>query len=146
MLTYSILAKHAENKALEKFDSKLLIEWFHSILHNLFNDDPCDPVEYEGKREEMDTLGSLVDKLSIVTVRMWHAQDDLYRFRRMTPEEWAEEFEGDPDRVRHILKRACDLNLQRNQLMDEIDKLNVEQLSMDEEERIKLFQPKHKQY
>lgn len=94
----------------------------------------------------MDTIGSLTDKLSIVTVRMWHAQDDLYRFRRMTPDEWAEEFGDDPDRVRHILKRACDLNLQRNQLMDEIDKLNVEQLSMTEEEKKKLYQPKWKNY
>lgn len=119
---------------------------FRAFLAVKFASDPCNPVKSEGEREEMDTFGSLVDKLSIVTTRMWHAQDDLYRFRRMTDEEWEAEFGDDPMKVRKILTRACELNLQRNQLIDEIDKLNVEQLSMSDEDKEKLYQPKHKMY
>ena len=142
MLRYSDFATYIEGIDLEGDVSSQ----FYLALQMLFVTDPCEPVENEGKREKMDTLGSLIDKLSIVTTRMWHAQDELYRFRKMTKAEWAKEFGNDPDRVRAILKRACDLNLQRNQLMDAIDKLNVEQLEMSEEERKKLYQPKHKLY
>lgn len=119
---------------------------FRNLLDHYFYNDPCDPIKSEGKKEEMDTFGNLVDKLSIVTVRMWHAQDDLYRYRRMTNEEWDEEFKDDSLKVKHTLTRACDLNLQRNQLMEEIDKLFTEALSMDEEERKKLLRPQHKNY
>lgn len=119
---------------------------FREMLDFFFYDDPCNPIESEGKKEKMDTFGALVDKLAIVTTRMWHAQDDLYRYRRMTDEEWEEEFGDDPKKVRNTLVRACELNLQRNQLMDEIDKLFTQALTMDEEERKKLFQPKHKMY
>lgn len=119
---------------------------FAILLSKYFSDDPCDPVEEEGKREEMDTVGSLYDKLAIVTTRMWHAQDDLYRYRRLSSEEWQEEFGEDPEKVRNTLVRACDLNLQRNQLIDEIDCLLASMFEMDPEERRKLYQPKHKMY
>lgn len=134
-------------EAIEKHDNlEDVIKNFQAILSVKFIGDPCNPIKEEGEKRKMDTLGSLVDKLSIVTTRMWHAQDDLYRFRRMTDEEWETEFGNDPMKVRKILTRACELNLQRNQLIDEIDKLNVEQLSMSDDEKIKLFQPKHKMY
>lgn len=119
---------------------------FAVLLKKYFSDDPCDYVEVEGKREEMDTIGSLYDKLAIVTTRMWHAQDDLYRFRRMSADEWKEEFVEDPDRVRVILVRACELNLQRNNLIDEIDHLLAQMFEMSSEERKKYYQPKHKMY
>lgn len=119
---------------------------FAVLLSKYFSDDPCDPIEEEGKREEMDTVGSLYDKLAIVTTRMWHAQDDLYRYRRMSSEEWHEEFKDDLDKVRTTLVRACELNLQRNTLIDEIDSLLASMFEMDSEERKKLYQPKHKMY
>ena len=119
---------------------------FVVLLSKYFSDDPCDPVEEEGKREEMDTVGSLYDKLAIVTTRMWHAQDDLYRYRRLSSEEWQEEFGDDPEKVRNALVRACELNLQRNCLIDEIDCLLASMFEMDPEERKKLYQPKHKMY
>lgn len=142
MLKITELAESIRTK--EDFDT--VADNFRAVLTLKFAIDPCNPVEEEGRKTEMDTFGSLVDKLAIVTTRMWHAQDDLYRFRRMSDEEWEAEFGDDPMKVRNILTRACELNLQRNQLIDEIDKLNVEQLSMDEEDKKKLYQPKHKLY
>lgn len=145
MLEYTKLAEACKDKIQNLSDEELVV-FAKETIDECFVSDPCDIVPSEGRREEMDTLGNLVDKLAIVTVRMWHAQDDLYRYRRMSTEEWQAEFAGDPDRVRHTLVRACELNLQRNQLMDEIDKLHLESLSMDEEEKQKLSAPKHKQY
>ena len=83
--------------------------------------DPLTPVPEEGRREMADTIGSLCDKLSIVTTRMWHAQDTLYEIRRMSKEQFIQRYGERPDEVYDILKRATDMNIQRNQLMDEID-------------------------
>ena len=145
MLQYSKFAMDCKGK-FEKLSGQELLDYAKDVIDECFDLDPCNPVQSEGIKEDMDTLGSLCDKLSIVTVRMWHAQDDLYRFRRMTPEEWQEEFGDDPDKVRQILVRACELNLQRNQLTDEIDQLHSDSLAMDEEEKKKLVAKKHKQY
>jgi hypothetical protein len=147
MLQIVRLAECVEiKKGTAKEDTIFSEPFFYGLLKKFFSDDPCDPIEAEGKREEMDTPGALFDKLAIVTTRMWHAQDDLYRFRRMGSEEWTKEFGEDPDKVRKILSRACELNLQRNQIMDEIDNLMVNMLNMSVEERKKLYQPKHKMY
>lgn len=145
MLAYSKLGDLCQNQ-LDQIPDKDLIDFAKAAIDQCFNDDPCDIVPNEGEREEMDTLGNLMDKLAIVTVRMWHAQDDLYRYRRMTKEEWRQEFGDRPDMVRHTLVRACELNLQRNQLMDEIDQLHKDSLVMNEEDRKKLVAKKHKQY
>ena len=143
MLQISELAKWLKKpERASEIDNKT----FAMLLKKYFSGDPCDPIEIEGKREEMDTVGSLYDKLAIVTTRMWHAQDDLYRFRRMSAGEWKEEFGEDPDKVRAVLVRACELNLQRNQLIDEIDCLLVRMFEMSPEERKKLYQPKYKMY
>lgn len=83
--------------------------------------DPLTPVPEEGRREVADTLGSLTDKLAIVTTRMWHCQDVLYEIRRMSKEQFIQKYSGKQDEVYDILKRATDMNIQRNQLMDEID-------------------------
>lgn len=145
MLAYSRLAEICKDK-IDQIPPEELLNFAKDAIDQCFSDDPCDIVLEEGKREDMDTLGNLVDKLAIVTTRMWHAQDDLYRYRRMTKDEWREEFKDDPDRVRHTLVRACELNLQRNQLMDEIDQLVSSMATMSDEERAKLVQRKHKMY
>ncbi len=60
----------------------------------------------------METLGSLVDKLTIANCRLWHLED-LRRDRNLP----------DPERL-----AACDMvsavNSERNALIDEIDQLS----------------------
>jgi hypothetical protein len=71
-----------------------------------------------------DTVGTLVDKLFTVDTKMWNGQEELYKIRRMTYEEFENEFlrnESKSRRLFEVLQRACDLNVQRNQLVNEID-------------------------
>lgn len=75
-----------------------------------------------------DTLGSLIDKLITIDMKMWNNQELLYEIRRMTYSEYKEKYfsdEGSKD-LWESLKKACDLNVQRNQLIDEIDEKVVE--------------------
>jgi len=74
----------------------------------------------EGKK--MDTLGNLVDKLTTVNAKLWHNQEELYKIRKMTPEEFESVHGKDLRGLHAILARCCDLNVQRAKLMDEIDK------------------------
>lgn len=100
-----------------------------------------------------DTLGSLVDKLTTVDLKMWNNQELLYEIRKMTFEEFKEKFfttEDGAEKLWSWLKKACDLNLQRNQLIDEIDEKVVEivksQNSGEELDSGKFIQRKHKTY
>lgn len=74
----------------------------------------------------MDTLGSLVDKLITVDMKMWYAQEKLYLITKISYEEFLDEFNlEDTDGAKdlyELLRKAIDLNLQRNNLIDEIDK------------------------
>ena len=57
-----------------------------------------------------DTLGSLVDKLTVTNLKLWHVQDRVHQAAR--------DNEGlDLETV----KKLDRLNMQRNQLMAEID-------------------------
>jgi hypothetical protein len=73
----------------------------------------------------MDTLGSLVDKLITVDMKMWYAQESLYAIMKMTYEEFLEHYglpdSGGAQELFVALQKALDLNLQRNDLIDEID-------------------------
>ncbi len=73
----------------------------------------------------MNTLGSLIDQLITVDMKMWYAQEDLYKIRKMSYEEFITEFDlGDSDGAKFLFdtfQKAIDLNLQRNNLIDEID-------------------------
>lgn len=72
----------------------------------------------------MDTLGSLVDKLCTVDLKMWNNQELLYEIRRMTYEQFKSKYGQSEQGLQALwetLKRACDLNVQRNALIDEID-------------------------
>jgi hypothetical protein len=76
-----------------------------------------------------DTIGGLIDKLMTVDLKMYHNQDLLYEIRRMTFEEYKQKYFADEQGAEKLwtyLKKACDLNLQRNQLMDEVDERIVE--------------------
>lgn len=68
-----------------------------------------------------DTVGSLCNKLSCVTIQMWHNQEILYKIRKMTKEEFVEKYSNDLYDLHKTIKRCCDLNYQRSLLMDAID-------------------------
>jgi hypothetical protein len=100
-----------------------------------------------------DTLGSLVDKLTTVDLKMWNNQELLYEIRRMTFEEYKAKYfdaEEGAQRLWESLKKACDLNVQRNQLIDEVDEKVVEiiknAISGGDLDNGKYIQRKHKTY
>ena len=100
-----------------------------------------------------DTLGSIIDKMITVDLKMWHNQELLYKIRRMTFEEYKEEYFSSEDgalKLWESLKKACDLNVQRNQLIDEIDQKVIEiskcAASGEELDAGKFIQRKHKTY
>jgi len=76
-----------------------------------------------------DTLGSLIDKLFTVDTKMWNNQEELYKIRKMSFEEYKKAYFLDEDgamRLWGCLKQACDLNVQRNDLIDCIDEKIIE--------------------
>ena len=75
----------------------------------------------------MDTMGSLIDKLCTVDLKMWNAQEILYEVRRMTFGEFQIYLQNleNMEEIYNTFKKACDLNFQRNQLIDEIDQLFI---------------------
>lgn len=79
-------------------------------------------VDLEEDPEPMDTLGTLVDKLITVDLKMWHNQEALYKIRRMSSSEFVSEYGSHLDDLHGIIKRCCDLNVQRSRLMDAIDR------------------------
>ena len=72
-------------------------------------------------RTDMDTLGTLIDKLITVDLKMWHNQEALYAIRRMTPTDFKEKYGNNLTELYDTIKRCCDLNVQRSKLMDAID-------------------------
>lgn len=71
-----------------------------------------------------DTIGSLIDKLFTADMKMWNNQEVLYEIRRMSLDEFREKYfttDNGCEDLFECLKRCCDLNVQRNQLIDEID-------------------------
>jgi hypothetical protein len=100
-----------------------------------------------------DTLGNVVDKLITVDMKMWDNQELLYEIRRMSFDEYKLKYFEDENGAKllwDILKKTCDLNVQRNQLINEVDfkiiemidaKLNGENL-----DNGKFLQRSHKTY
>jgi len=65
-----------------------------------------------------ETVGDLIDKLTIANIKIWHAQEQVYEYERMTAEEYAQV----PAAVAHkAWKRIASLNLTRTELIGEID-------------------------
>jgi hypothetical protein len=100
-----------------------------------------------------DTLGGLIDKLCTVGLKMWNNQEILYEIRRMTFDEFKEKYWKTEDGAECLwacLKKACDLNCQRNQLIDEVDEKVIEMVEAANcGERLddgKFIQRKHKTY
>jgi hypothetical protein len=104
-------------------------------------------------RNMADTLGTLVDKLTTVDLKMWNNQELLYEIRRMTFDEYKEKYfssEDGANKLWDVLKKACDLNVQRNQLINEVDEKILEiinaKLSGEELDNGKFLQRSHKTY
>ena len=99
-----------------------------------------------------DTLGSLVDKLITADMKMWNNQELIYNIRRMSFDEYKERFFQSEEGAKLLwdaLKKACDLNVQRNYIIDEIDQKLVELVSAllnSEDIEGKFIQRKYKTY
>ncbi len=98
-----------------------------------------------------DTFGSLIDKLFTVDMKMWNNQDVLYEIRRMSFDEYKQKYFETEDGAHvlwGILKKCCDLNVQRNDLIDEIDEKLIEIIKTKEEdlEESGFIQKSHKTY
>lgn len=98
-----------------------------------------------------DTVGSVIDKLFTVDMKLWNSQEFLYKLRKMTFDEFKQKYFTDADGATVLweaLKKTCDLNVQRNQLIDEIDEIIVDlvkhKLSGEELDNGKFIQRKHK--
>lgn len=102
----------------------------------------CEPT---AESTPMETLGSLTDKLMTVSQKMWHNQERLYEIRRMTLEEFHERWDGELDELHEVIKRCCDLNVQRSSLMDEIDTL-LHDVASGEKKPEALVREAHKSY
>jgi hypothetical protein len=77
----------------------------------------------------MDTFGGLIDKLFTVDMKMWNNQEVLYKIRRMTYDEYKEEYFSSEEGAKELwdqLKKVCDLNVQRNELIDEVDQYLID--------------------
>ena len=75
------------------------------------------------------TLGSIIDQLITVDMKMWTNQELLYEIRRMSFEDFKIKYFNTEEGAKLLwecLKKACDLNAQRNQLIDEVDEKVVE--------------------
>lgn len=100
-----------------------------------------------------DTLGSLVDKLTTIDLKMWNNQELLYNIRRMTFDEYKSKYfdtESGAMELWQCLKKACDLNVQRNQLINEFDEKLIEiinaKISGENLDNGKYLQRSHKTY
>lgn len=78
-----------------------------------------------------DTLGSLIDKLTTVDLKMWNNQELIYEIRRMSFDEYKKKYFDTKDGAKILwekLAKACDLNVQRNQLINEVDAKIIEMI------------------
>jgi hypothetical protein len=76
-----------------------------------------------------ETIGSLIDRLTTVNLKTWNAQEEIYKIRKMTFEEYKQEYfasEEGAKRLWECLKKSCDLNVQRAALVDAIDEKIIE--------------------
>lgn len=100
-----------------------------------------------------DTLGGLIDKLLTIDLKMWNNQELLYKIRKMSFDEYKDEYFDSEEGAKNLwecLKKACDLNVQRNQLIDEIDEkvIEMQKAAVDGKDLDdgKFVQRKHKTY
>jgi hypothetical protein len=78
-----------------------------------------------------DTIGSLVDKLVTTNIKLWFTQDIVHQAAKT-----GEGVDGS------VVQRLHSLNIQRNQLMTEVDMLLAEAVQSGEAD----VDPRHKLY
>lgn len=98
-----------------------------------------------------ETFGQLIDKLFTVDMKMWDNQELLYEIRRMTFDEFKSKYWNDEqgaEKLWSYLKKACDLNVQRNNIITEVDVklLEIIKASSNELDTDKFVQHSHKTY
>ena len=100
-----------------------------------------------------DTLGTLIDKLTTVDLKMWNNQEILYEIRKMSFDEYKKKYFENEEGAKLLwetLKKATDLNVQRNQLINEVDEKVIEiikeGLEGKELDNGKFLQRSHKTY
>jgi len=100
-----------------------------------------------------DTLGTLIDKLITVDMKMWNNQELIYEIRRMSFNEYKEKYFNEEKGAEILwdkLKKACDLNIQRNQLINEVDQKIIEMIEVSSQgenlDNGKFLQRSHKTY
>tara|TARA_S200002703_G_scaffold79850_1_gene68805 strand:- start:1163 stop:1486 length:324 start_codon:yes stop_codon:yes gene_type:complete len=100
-----------------------------------------------------DTLGGLIDKLITIDMKMWDNQEFLYEVRRTSFDEFKEKYTSTEEKQEALfdsIKKCCDLNVQRNQLIDEVDEKIIELVksatSGEDLDSGKHIQRKHKTY
>lgn len=100
-----------------------------------------------------DTLGTLIDKLTTVDLKMWNNQELLYEIRKMSFDSYKEKYfnnEEGAKKLWSILKKATDLNVQRNQLINEVDEKVIEivnaKIAGENLDNGKFLQRSHKTY
>lgn len=92
----------------------------------------------------METIGSIIDRLITIDMKLWCAQEDLYEIRHMSFEEFKRVYgtDGGMKLLWERFQKGIDLNLQRNDLVDEID----EEIARQIEQGKGNVQRKHKTY
>lgn len=100
-----------------------------------------------------ETLGSMIDRLLTADLKLWNIQENLYRIRKMSFDEFKKEFietEEGNKLLWETFKKATDLNCQRAELVDGVDMKFVElikaAMSGEELDNGKFIQRKFKTY
>jgi hypothetical protein len=99
-----------------------------------------------------DTLGSLIDKLATINQKMFMVQENLYAIRRMTFDEFKTTYGSDDVGLAKLFdafKKSCDLNVQRQQIILEVDKKVVEMIMVSKTQDLdngSFIQDQHKTY
>ena len=65
-----------------------------------------------------DTIGSLIDKLAIVNIKIWHVQESAYEYAAMSEDDYAE---ASISETHAAWKKLANLNLERSVLITELD-------------------------
>jgi len=99
----------------------------------------------------MDTIGGLIDKLITVDMKTWYAQEDFYKIRKMSYDEFRNIYfnEKGMKELWEQFQTGIDLNLQRNVIIDELDQTLHEMMKAVKEGKQvegKFIQKKHKTY
>jgi hypothetical protein len=99
-----------------------------------------------------DTLGAIIDKLTTCGQKLFLAQEELYTIRRMSFDEFKNTYGSNDEglmRLYTAFKKNMDLNVQRQQLILEVDKKVSEMIETAKNSNLdngSFIQDQHKTY